>query len=507
MALALERDETLELLEFAKTMVKEDRRAEAVDLCRRVLAAKSDIGARWGEVAQLLRQLGDDDAAVRAGRYYVDDDPRDASRLGLLAELLSAVDEIGDALKIIEALAAQHPNVAGAQYGAGYFSAQKGDFDKARGFYRKALELQPDFVACWEQLVRLKRFTAGDADYQTLRKLVAQSERMRPELRMALSYALGKACEDAGDYDEAFGHITNGAALMHSLSPFQIEAYEAYCERLKDTFSPDVLDPLAEKGGNPSDRPIFIVGMPRSGATLVEQILASHGDVQGGGELKYLRLATLQLKNLEAKDLVSFLKTTSGQNTPAPDPVENPWAAMGGNYLSFLESRFGSNGRVTDKNLGNHVLIGVLQLILPNAKIVYCTRDPIDTAWSCFKTRFEKGNLWSYDFDSLARYSRGYASLMDHWRGLRPDAIHEIRYEDLVSNPERETEKMLGFCGLKADANCLRFNENDRVISTESMAQVRQPIYQSSVGASENYGDHFKPLVEALSAQGLLKVR
>lgn len=486
-------DDPAEQLTLAKTMLEDGKRAEAVDLCRRLVVATPDLGAAWGEVAQLCRLLGDDDAAAQAGRLYFEDKPTDPSRLGMLAELLSGIDRADAALKMVEALIAQHADVAGAQYGAGYFCSQLGDFEKAIAYHRRALELVPDFVGSWEQLARLKRFTAGDPEFEALKRLVDGGDQMRPEMRLVLSYALGKAYQDLGDFDRAYDCLAGGAALMHGLSPFETDAYEAYCDRLKETFSAAEVSRLATQGAS-SDRPIFIVGVPRSGTTLVEQIVASHAEVKGGGELKFLRLTTFQLGNLEADDITAFLDTAREGGYEIGDP----WTRMGLNYLSLLDARFGSGGRIVDKNLDNHLLIGALGLMLPGARILYCTRDPMDTAWSCFKTRFTDGHFWSYAFDDLARYMEAYGSLMDHWRSLRPEAIHEVRYESLVADTQGETERLLAFCGLPPDPACLRFDEADRVVSTLSMTQVRKPIYKDSVGAWKAYEKYLGPLTAAM---------
>ena len=171
---------------------------------------------------------------------------------------------------------------------------------------------------------------------------------------------------------------------------------------------------------------------------------------------------------------------------------------MGLNYLSLLDARFGTEARIADKNLDNHLLIGALGLMLPKARILYCTRDPMDTAWSCFRTRFTEGHLWSYGFDDVARYIQAYGSLMDHWRSVRPDAIHEVRYENLVADTEGETERLLAFCGLSPDPACLRFDQADRVVSTLSMTQVRKPIYRDSIGAWKAYEKYLGPLIAAM---------
>jgi hypothetical protein len=244
-----------------------------------------------------------------------------------------------------------------------------------------------------------------------------------------------------------------------------------------------------------NSRPIFIVGMPRSGTTLVESIFASHSKVKAGGETKLLGLATMQYGSFEPRDLARFRDAIS--------EGKKPWAEMGRELRRLQNQRYGKTGTITEKNLGHHFLLGVIAMVASGARIIYCTRDPIATAWSCYKIRFSNGNGWSYDFESIGRYHRLYRDLMSHWQQVLPDSpVLELAYENLVSSPAEMIPKILTHAKLAVEPACLTPHRAKMPVMTASVTQVRQPIQTGANLAWRQYESHLAPYLRELALSG-----
>ncbi len=295
-----------------------------------------------------------------------------------------------------------------------------------------------------------------------------------PESKKSLiHFALGKALDDVGEYERAFEQWLMGNALIRRELAYDELEQERSFRRIIETFDPKLFERFATAGDS-SRVPLFILGMPRSGSTLVEQIIASHPAVHGAGETMYLDAVA---KSVTGRD---------GQSVLYPQYVLRLDDAgvhrLGQAYLAGLPPLPDGKTRVTDKTPGNFWYVGLIRLILPHARIIHTTRDPVDTCVSCFSKLFASGQTYSYDLAELGRYFRWYSELMDHWRAILPaGAMLDVAYEDVVDNLEAQARRLLDFCGLPWDAACLSFHETDRPVSTASSIQVRQPLYRSSV--------------------------
>jgi len=284
---------------------------------------------------------------------------------------------------------------------------------------------------------------------------------------------------DVGDADQAFARLNAGNRRVRGSLVYDVEADVSCFKAIADAFTSDVMN-LFAGAGDTSEHPVFVVGMPRSGTTLVEQILASHPDVHGAGEL-----------NLLSEVSGGALFPTLGRELPA-------WGRA---YAERLAALAPGKRRVVDKMPSNFQFLGLIQLMLPNARIIHCRRDPIDTCLSCYSRKFADRQDFSYDLRDLGRYYRAYEDLMDHWRRLLPhDRLLEVRYEDLVNDLRTEAERLVAFCGLEWNEACLDFHRTDRPVQTASVNQVRQPIYRSSVSRWKQYARHLEPLLGALGA-------
>lgn len=267
----------------------------------------------------------------------------------------------------------------------------------------------------------------------------------------------------------------------------------AHTDRLENIFTAQRFSQEKDKG-DPSQRPIFIVGIPRSGTTLVDRIISAHSQVTSGGEMPLFSLACLPFdaqKNNQAYPEEGYAMEEGAS-----------WSSIGEDYLNRLTERFGPEGRITDKTLVNYLYIYAIKCAFPKAKIIYCRRDPVDTAWSNFRTLFGTANLMSYTLDDIALYQSRYGRLMRHWQSIWPEDIYEVQYEELVSNPEPNIKRLLAFCDLDAENVCFNSHDNKAAVSTASFQQVRQPIYTSAIGGAKAYERHLVPWAKKLHETG-----
>jgi hypothetical protein len=306
--------------------------------------------------------------------------------------------------------------------------------------------------------------------------------------RKDIGFALGKAFEDLRDYDKSFGFILEANRLKRKSYTYSIQDDHDLFARIKKIFSPDFF--AAHEGSGYQDKtPIFILGMPRSGTTLVEQILASHPLVFGAGELTILENLT---------NAVCLGKATPEFPQCMLDLDRDALKKMGSGYIEKIRQYSSDALYITDKMPHNFLRLGLIRAILPLAKVVHCVRDPMDTCFSIFKKDFEGRHDYAYDMVELGRYYNLYRDLMAHWEKVLPGFIHTIRYEEIISNQQNRTKSLLDFCGLPWDEACLAFHKTERRVSTASLAQVRQPIYKDSVALWKRYEKHLEPLKKAI---------
>jgi tetratricopeptide (TPR) repeat protein len=359
------------------------------------------------------------------------------------------------------------PDYGRAHNLAGLLSVQQGDLTDAARRYRRALACEPD-PSFYVNLADL----AGDGgEISAMERLVADAH--DDEARLPLHFALGKAYEDCGDSGKAFQHYQAGNALKRRTLDYDEERELSGMARTEQTFSAEFMARLSGRG-DASDVPIFILGMPRSGSTLIEQILASHPGVHGGDE---------------RPDFPELLGAFDGTD----------YRALGAAYLRRCRALAPAAARVTDKLPGNFLHAGAIHLALPNARIIHSRRDPADTCLSCFTKLFRSEQAYTYELGELGRYYRAYARLMAHWRAVLPASVFvEVDYEAVIADPETQTRRLLAHCGLAWDPACLAFHETRREVRTASAVQVRRPIYRDSIGRWRRYGPLLAPLLSEL---------
>jgi tetratricopeptide (TPR) repeat protein len=361
-----------------------------------------------------------------------------------------------------------------------------GRLDEARAAFDDALALNPSSASAMCGRAELVKFTADDPTIPAMEALLAPEKRETHASRMLLHFALGKAYLDLGDSSVAFGHLDEGNRMKRAIAPYNADKTHKFFAEVAAAFTPALLDRLADQGLR-SAAPIFIVGMPRSGTTLIEQILAAHPAVQGAGELRFMRTVVEQV---------------SGFPNGVAALDGGALTRLGQAYLSHVESLAGGRPRVVDKAPGNFVNAGLIRLILPDAKIIHARRDPVDTCLSCYTKLFADALNFTYDLTELGRYCRDYQKMMDHWRAVLP-ASHflEVDYEAVVDDIEAEARRMLEFLELPWNPACLEFYRVERPVRTASVNQVRQPIYRSSSGRWRKHADALQPLLKVLEIE------
>ena len=320
------------------------------------------------------------------------------------------------------------------------------------------------------------------------RVLTDSAEKLSNYEQVSLHFGLGRLLDAADRYEEAFAHYRQGNTLKHEV--FSPADHARYVDDIIATYNSDFMA-KAPRANNDSTRPLFIIGMPRSGTTLVEQILVSHPQVAGGGELTFMNDIVRELPSLLGVS-APYLQSLAALTAEVCDRASRY-------YLDRIATISSDARYVTDKMPGNFMYLGLIALLFPRARIIHCGRDPLDTCLSCYFQYFPAGHPYAYDLDHLGGYYRQYQRLMQHWRTVIRLPMLEVQYQDLVADQERVSREIIAFCDLPWDERCLRFHETGRVVHTLSYDQVRQPLNQRSVGRWRHYDRFLAPLKKHLA--------
>jgi len=444
-------------------------------------------------LAAVLLARGDVDDALESYRQALSEHPEDCELENNLGCALLEKGAYLEAKIQFESVLDKLPNHYQANINLLNVLSEQGDLEAAQARCRHILNFKPDAAYASHVLANIKTFSSVDDDVAQMERRLIDSDE-GGEQRMFLSFALGKVYEDLKDYDRAMARYAEGNALKRAAVSYDIDREQRFLLEIKNTFTAKFFN-QRKSYGTDSVSPIFILGMPRSGTSLAEQILSSHADVVGAGERK----------DLDA--VIKHAMVDLGQDswlTGVAQLDQSQTAGLAGQYLQRIESRFKFTSRFTDKMPGNFVYIGMIRLLFPNAKIIHCVRDPVDTCLSNYKRYFSGDGLYfTYDQEELGQYYCYYRELMDHWHQLFPDDIYELSYENLVNDQVAETHRLLAYCDLTWDDACLTFYDVSRVVSTHSISQVRKPLYRSSVQLWQRYAGHLQPLLRALQQGGV----
>jgi tetratricopeptide (TPR) repeat protein len=395
------------------------------------------------------------------------------------------VGEDARVVAIYEDLLADYPKQPRLWLNYGHTLRAIGRREDAVAAYQKSLELAPGLGDAYWSLANLKVAALSAGDEAAMQASLARPE-LTAEDRLHLHYALGKALEDRGDAQGAFSHYAQGAALRRAETPYDREATTVLVRRAKALFTPDFFAARAGMG-SASAAPIFIVGLPRSGSTLIEQILASHSQIEGTMELPDIGFIARGFAD-------AYPEALGGLTGPT-------LSKLGDGYVeaTAVHRKLGRPFFI-DKMPNNFLHIGLIQLILPCARIIDARRHPMGSGFSAFKQHFAKGQAFSYDLADLGGYYRDYVELMAHFDTVLPGRVHRVIYEELVADPEAEVRRLLDHCGLPFEAGCLRFYENDRAVRTASSEQVRQPIFTDATDHWRHFQPWLGPLEQSLGS-------
>jgi len=434
------------------------RQSEAVDSCREALRLKPDCVDAHIALAAAVITLQRPDEAMNHCNQALDIEPDNINAISLAANIAIHTGDKETASQTLRPL---------LEKGFDDFGPDHINIALAFALISKELGQQEEAIALLEKLLQDPVMPLGN--------------------RSNLQFNLGKLYDATGEYDKAFIHYQQG----NTSKPLTFDAtrHAAEIETLIKTCSPDFMLRMP-RASIRSEQPVFVVGMPRSGTSLVEQILASHPEVFGAGELPNIIRLPLSLP--------AMLGSEKSYPHCLPQLTQETIDTLAQDYIDRLKQLSADAPRVIDKMPGNFMHLGLIELLFPNARVVHCMRDPLDTCLSCYFQDFSRTHPYSYDLGNLGAFFRGYEKIMQHWKSILSIPVIDVQYEELVSNQEQVSRSLIEFCGLEWDEQCLQFHKTKRFVGTASYDQVRQPIYRKSAGRWKNYEQHLGPLKEAL---------
>jgi len=490
-ALALKPDYAEAHFNLGNALQDLGRHVEAMARYERAIALKPDFAAAHNNLGNGLQKLGRFEQAIVHYRRALAIQPGYGDAHHNLGNALLALDCNEEAIAHYEQAIAVDSAKAELHNNMGTALHEIGRLEEAYRAYEKAVELAPRAAAIHLNLASLRPFTAGDPRLATLEKLFEDVGSLGVDDQIGLHFALGKAFADLEQPERSFRHLSAGNALKRRQIAYDESETLRTFERIRATFTPRLLQ-QKPGGGDDSPVPVFVVGMPRSGTTLVEQVLASHSRVFGAGEREDFREAVSALKG--PNDTPAFPELAAAMSG-------EDLRRLGSHYVGRVSATSPEAARIVDKMPINFLYLGLIHMALPRARVIHVRRDPVDTCLSCFSLLFTGDLPHTYDLGELGRYYGAYAALMEHWRSVLPPGVMlEVRYEDVVDDLETQARRLVAHCGLDWEDACLAFHQTQRPVHTASVTQVRQPIYRSSVGRWRPYGHLLQPLLQALGA-------
>jgi tetratricopeptide (TPR) repeat protein len=482
------------LMLFADLLMQDLRSRDALPFLRRVAAMPNAPAQARLKLGGALNEAKEFEEAVAILRRVAESDGETIYGLTTLAEAEMALGRADDALATVDRALTLAPDHVVATGRKAMILQTLGRFDEARPLFLTVMNADPKNGAYFRSYMNSTKSAPGDPLVERMIGLIEQPG-INPRSEMNFGFAIAKGLEDQKDHARAFTYLRRANDIVCCLTPYDHSARLAEVAKLQDAFRGH--DWAGHRVADASDAaPIFITGMPRSGTTLIEQIIASHSRVTGGDELDFLpKLASGRLFN-------DPLSPMARRISAIPDPEI---AALGRDYIAMVAERFPGADIVTDKSITSYMYLGLVKLALPNARFIIVRRDPRDTLLSIYKNRFPEGtHLYAYDLRALAHHYATFVDMIDFWRAETPGWFTEVQYENLVANPEDESRRLIAACGLDWQEACLNFHNNERQVRTLSVYQVRQPISGGSVKAWQRYEKELAPMIEVLAERGLL---
>lgn len=473
---------------LASLSLAADKGSDAERLLRHALKQSAHLPLIWRVLEKVLAALGRLVEADAAARRLIKIEPENPLSWIALASVSTRLLRNEAALEAYEQAARLQPEEVQLRMSIGHVHKTLGRRNESEAAYKAALAMDPAIAEAYWSLADLKNYSFSDTEIAAMQQLLADNT-IGGSHAAQLHFALGKALEQRRQYAGAFAYYERGNALRRLDAPFDIEHFERRSSRIRSFFD-RAFFAARDGSGDPSPAPIFIVGLPRSGSTLLEQILASHSNVEGTMELPNIIRITHQFDDM--------LASREGYPEQVGGAPVGLLRALGSRYLEETAPLRSERAHFTDKLPNNFSHIGLIHAILPNAAVIDARRHPMDCCFSTFKQHFAEGQTFSYDLGDLGRYYRCYLSLMDHWDAVLPGKVLHMQYEELVRDPEANIRRLLDFCRLPFEPACLSFHQTRRSVRTASAEQVRQPLYSSGVGYWRNFEKELQPLRQAL---------
>tara|TARA_Y100000590_G_scaffold465617_1_gene638402 strand:+ start:988 stop:2553 length:1566 start_codon:yes stop_codon:yes gene_type:complete len=507
-------DKLKQQIEEAVNIFKSGNLPKAEEISRSLIKSNPKVAFLYNLIGLILSQSGKTDEAIKYYEKGLEIDPKFAmiyNNLGLifynkgpnnykkaedyykksietnkdipephtnLGNLYSTLGKINEAISNHKKAIKLNPNFQYAYLNLSNILVSIGDFKEAKKYLNEVIKINSNFYVAHRSLSRINKYTKDDEHLKILKKLYKNISSSDEDGKMNVAFALGKACEDIKDFDKSFFYYSNANSFFRKKINFSIKEEENKFQDIKDIYDKDLFNKFKESGYKDS-KPIFIVGMPRSGTTLIEQIISSHSEVFGADEIEFI--PNLLKKYFKNHDLRLFFSDETITN-------QDQLKKIGSEYQENIKIISNNSNRSTDKLPNNFQSIGFIKLILPNSKIIHCNRNPKDTIFSIFKHHFPGGKInFAYNLDETVQYYNLYNDLMKYWNKLFPEFIYNIDYEKLISNSENEIRKLINFCDLKWEEDCLNYHNNKRLIRTASNTQARMKIYNTSINNWKNY--------------------
>jgi predicted Zn-dependent protease len=476
---------------LAEVAVRCGRDDEAMKLLRRCLELAPGFAAARYNYATLLNRHTKPESALIEIERLLESDPDSPSYRNLCAVILSTVGEYERSSQMYAQLLDEYPANAKVWLSYGHVLKTEGRQEAGIDAYRKSIVRDPSSGEAYWSLANLKTYRFTEADLSAMDAQLADPE-LSDENRWHFHFALGKACEDANEYKNSFEHYAKGNALYRAEHSYNADKNSSRTKRLRENFSAEFFAAREGSGFDAPD-PIFIVGMPRSGSTLLEQILSSHSAVEGTRELQDMISMAMDLREEAGTDDIAVYAEVLATKSDAE------LKALGEQYIDRTRiHRKTDSPFFIDKMPNNFLHVGMISLILPNAKIIDARRHPLGCSFSNFKQCYARGQSFSYELDDMGRFYYDYVELMAHFDEVLPGRVHRVFYEFTVADTESVVRNLLDYCGLPYESACLRFFENARPVRTASSEQVRQPIYREGIEQWQHYERWLDPLKESL---------
>ena len=462
-------------------LAEQKKTDQAMKCYEKGISIDPNFGMIYNNIGLLLYKQKTDDNIKKAENYFkkaISLDKKISEPHNNLGHLYDYLDKVEDAIDCYKKAIDINPKFSYAHHNLGLAYVSIGKFNEAKKHLKESIKLNPNFIITHRSLSRITKYTENDEHFMELKKIYSNTNIDDKEKRIELGFALGKAYEDIKNFDKSFAHYKEANSLHRKKIDFSLKLEKEKFEEIKSTYNKKLFDKYKNSGSTDSS-PIFIIGMPRSGTTLIEQILSSHSKVFGADELEFI--PNLIGKNFGDKNLRLFFEGIVNYD-------KDNFKKIGEEYIAKMKAISNNSKRATDKLPINFLYIGFIKLILPKSKIVHCYRNPKDNCLSVFKNYFSGMKIkFAYDMSEVVEYYNLYNDLMKYWNNLLPDFIYNIKYESLISNTKTVIQNLLENCDLDWTNDCLNFHNNKRRIKTSSDAQARNKIYSNSIDSWKNY--------------------